>query len=362
MSLEQELAPFDYDLPDECIAVHPLAERSESKLLVLDNSDQHIDSFVSRISECFKPGDVLVLNNTRVLHARVSARRASGGKVEAFFLQDKPDLEGCYTALMKPSRRLKEGEVLTVEGLDATIRLLERQEDGQWRIKPSIPAAQLMAEAGDVPIPPYLKRESQVSDQERYQTVFAQQSGAVAAPTAGLHFTPELLEELRARGVSIHFITLHVGIGTFRNLREEDLINNRLHSEWYSIPSETLIALRECKRHGGAVFACGTTVTRTLESAYLEFPTYFVLDEDNPLNLRDILSISSYTNIFIREGFTFHVVDGLLTNFHLPKSSLLMLVSAFAGRERVLRAYRHAIASRYRFFSYGDAMLITPPR
>ncbi len=251
---------------------------------------------------------------------------------------------------------------IKLEGLDATIRLLERQEDGQWRIKPSIPAAQLMAEAGDVPIPPYLKRESQVSDQERYQTVFAQQSGAVAAPTAGLHFTPELLEELRARGVSIHFITLHVGIGTFRNLREEDLINNRLHSEWYSIPSETLIALRECKRHGGAVFACGTTVTRTLESAYLEFPTYFVLDEDNPLNLRDILSISSYTNIFIREGFTFHVVDGLLTNFHLPKSSLLMLVSAFAGRERVLRAYRHAIASRYRFFSYGDAMLIPPPR
>ena len=173
MSLEQELAPFDYDLPDECIAVHPLAERSESKLLVLDNSDQHIDSFVSRINECFKPGDVLVLNNTRVLHARVSARRASGGKVEAFFLQDKPDSEGCYTALMKPSRRLKEGEVLTVERLDATIRLLERQDDGQWRIKPSIPAGQLMSEAGDVPIPPYLKRESQISDQERYQTVMS---------------------------------------------------------------------------------------------------------------------------------------------------------------------------------------------
>ena len=218
-----------------------------------------------------------------------------------------------------------------------------------------------MSEVGHVPIPPYLRRESQASDQDRYQTVFAAQSGAVAAPTAGLHFTPGLLDELRAIGVSIRFITLHVGIGTFRNLREEDLENNRLHSEWYSIPSETLVAILECKRNGGAVFACGTTVTRTLESACIQFPTSFVTDEDNPLNLRDILSISSYTNIFIREGFTFQVVDGLLTNFHLPKSSLLMLVSTFAGREKVLEAYRHA-SSDYRFFSYGDAMLITPPR
>ena len=251
---------------------------------------------------------------------------------------------------------------MNIEQLDASIRLIERQEIGQWRVETSLPAEQMMSEVGQVPIPPYLRRESQASDRERYQTVFAEQSGAVAAPTAGLHFTPELLNELRTIGVSIQFITLHVGIGTFRNLREEDLLNNRLHSEWYSIPSETLIAILECKRNGGAVFACGTTVTRTLESACIQFPTAFVTDQDNPLNLRDILSISSYTTMFIREGFTFQVVDGLLTNFHLPKSSLLMLVSAFGGREKVLRAYRHAIATNYRFFSYGDAMLITPPR
>lgn len=363
MSLEQELAPFDYDLPDECIAVHPLAERSDSKMLVLNRgSDVQRDSAVSQITEFFQPGDVLVLNDTRVLHARVQARRSTGGKVEVFFLQNEPDADGTYLVLMKPSRRLKEGETLLVDQLDARIRLMERQEDGQWRVKSSIPAEQVMSEVGQVPIPPYLRRESQTSDRDRYQTVFAQQSGAVAAPTAGLHFTPELLDGLRSMGVSIQFITLHVGIGTFRNLREEDLVNNRLHSEWYCIPSETLLAILECKRNGRAVFACGTTVTRTLESACLQFPTSFVTDEDNPLNLRDILSISSYTNIFIREGFTFQVVDGLLTNFHLPKSSLLMLVSAFAGREKVLGAYRHAIANDYRFFSYGDAMLITPPR
>ena len=363
MSLEQELAPFDYDLPDECIAVHPLAERSDSKLLVLGrDADSQIDFSVSRIASCFKSGDVLVLNNTRVLHARVEARRATGGKVEVFFLHDISDSEGYYTVLMKPSRRLKEGEILNIEDLDATIHLVERQKDGQWRVETSVSAAEVMAKVGQVPIPPYLRRKSEASDHDRYQTVFAQRSGAVAAPTAGLHFTPELLSELRAMGVSIRFVTLHVGIGTFRNLREEDLAKNRLHSEWYSVPSETLNAIRECKQKGGAVFACGTTVTRTLESARIQFPTHFESDEDNPLNLRDKLSISGYTNIFIREGFTFQVVDGLLTNFHLPKSSLLMLVSAFAGREKVLRAYRHAIVSGYRFFSYGDAMLITPTR
>ena len=285
MSLEQELAPFDYDLPDECIAVHPLAERSDSKLLVLGrNSGEPRDSLVSKITACFQPGDVLVLNDTRVLHARVQARRSTGGKVEVFFLQNEPDADGTYSVLMKPSRRLKEGETLLVDQLDARICLMERQEDGQWRVTTSIPADQVMSEVGQVPIPPYLRRESQTSDQDRYQTVFAQQSGAVAAPTAGLHFTPELLDELRSMGVSIRFITLHVGIGTFRNLREEDLVNNRLHSEWYSIPPETLRAILACKRNGGAVFACGTTVTRTLESACIQFPTSFVTDEDNPLN------------------------------------------------------------------------------
>lgn len=361
MSLEQELAPFDYDLPEACIAVYPLSERSNSKLMVLGrDSNDVLDSKMSRILDCFKSGDVLVLNNTKVLHARVQAKRATGGKVEVFFLQDTPDSDECYLALVKPSRRLKEGEELQVDGMDASIRLVERQKDGQWCVMTSVPAAQIMGMVGHVPIPPYLKRASETSDQERYQTVFATTAGAVAAPTAGLHFTPDLLAELDSKGVQIRFVTLHVGIGTFRNLREEDLLHNKLHSEWYSVPINTLRAIQECKRKGGAVFACGTTVTRTLESAYLQYPSSFVPNDDNPLISRDIFPISGYTNIFIREGFAFQIVDGLLTNFHLPKSSLLMLVSAFAGREKVLNAYRHAVANGYRFFSYGDAMLITP--
>ena len=363
MSLEQELAPFDYDLPEGCIAVYPLSERSNSRLMVLDRkSSNMIDSKMSQIIACFKAGDVLVLNNTKVLHARVQAKRATGGKVEVFFLHQTPDSDDCYLALVKPSRRLKEGEQLKIEGVDASICLVDRQQDGQWRVQTSIPAVQVMEQVGHVPIPPYLKRESEISDQDRYQTVFASEAGAVAAPTAGLHFTPDLLSELESVGVQIRFVTLHVGIGTFRNLREEDLIHNKLHSEWYSIPTETLIAIQECKRNGGAVFACGTTVTRTLESACLQYPSVFALNDDNPLKLRDILPVSGYTNIFIREGFAFQIVDGLLTNFHLPKSSLLMLVSAFAGRQKVMEAYRHAIAYGYRFFSYGDAMLITPQR
>ena len=363
MSLEQELAPFDYDLPDACVAVYPLSERSDSKLMVLgSDSNDVLDSKMSQIIDRFNPGDVLVLNNTKVLHARVQAKRVTGGKVEVFFLHGTPESDECYLALVKPSRRLKEGEQLLIDGMDASISLVERQEDGQWRIRTSVPASQVMDFVGHVPIPPYLKRESETFDQERYQTVFATESGAVAAPTAGLHFTPSLLSEIENKGVQIRFVTLHVGIGTFRNLREEDLRQNKLHSEWYSVPIDTLLAIQECKGNGGAVFACGTTVTRTLESAWLQSPSAFDSNNDNPLNLRDIFPISGYTNIFIREGFTFQIVDGLLTNFHLPKSSLLMLVSAFAGREKVLKAYRYAVANGYRFFSYGDAMLITPQR
>jgi len=360
MTLEEQLAPYDYDLPEECIAVHPLPNRADSKMLVLTSKGTLEDSQVSEILNHFESGDVLVLNNTKVLHARVAARRMTGGAVEVFFLHQFPEADGCYRALVKPSRRLKEGEVLSIEGLDETLTLVSKSDDGEWRVEPSLSADEVMKQVGDVPIPPYLRRQSDVRDQTRYQTVFAKKAGAVAAPTAGLHFTPELLSSLEARGVSICYVTLHVGIGTFRNLRAEDLENNRLHSEWYSVPAQTIETIRRCKGNNGNIFACGTTVTRTLESAYLESPDSFAFDVDNPLNLQDIFPISGYTNIFIREGFTFQVVDGLLTNFHLPKSSLLMLVSALVGREKVLAAYRHAIENNYRFFSYGDAMLITP--
>ncbi len=361
--IDKLLAPYDYDLPDDRIAVHPLENRSQSKMLVLPPTSQLEDSVVTRLPEYFEPGDVLVLNNTKVLQARVEACRSTGGRVELFFLSEHPDSEGAVTALVKPSRRLKEGEVLNIvgsaEGSDykETVELVQSMGDGEWRVRPSTSTSEVMDAYGSVPIPPYLRRKSVEADQDRYQTVFATERGAVAAPTAGLHFTSEILQSLKEKGVSIQYITLHVGIGTFRNLREEDLERNALHSEWFSVPRETMESILECRRKGQKVFACGTTVTRCLESLSKDVGL-----TDNLLKLQDKFPISGYTNIFIREGFGFSVVDGLLTNFHLPKSSLLMLVSAFAGRERVLEAYRHAIEHRYRFFSYGDAMLLLPNR
>ncbi len=364
--IDKLLAPYDYDLPNDRIAVHPLENRAHSKMLVLSRTDSFEDSSVTRLPEYFESGDVLVLNNTRVLHARVEARRSTGGKVEIFFLSEHPDSEGSVSALVKPSRRLKEGETLNIVGsieddddcgYKETVELVESLGDGEWRVRPSTRTGQIMDAYGSVPIPPYLRRKSVDADQERYQTVFATERGAVAAPTAGLHFTTEILESLKNKGVSIQYVTLHVGIGTFRNLREEDLERNSLHSEYFSVPKETAQAIIECRRTGNKVFACGTTVTRCLESLSKEVEL-----TDNLLKLQDKFPISGYTNIFIREGFEFAVVDGLLTNFHLPKSSLLMLVSAFAGRERVLESYRYAIKHEYRFFSYGDAMLILPNR
>ncbi len=355
------LAPYDYDLPEEQIAVHPLVNRSDSKLLVLaqnqnKGTDTLEDSRITDIVSFFEAGDVLVLNNTKVLHARVLARRQTGGKVEVFFLHEQPDAEGFYTALIKPSRRLKEQEVLSVESDDSLqITLHKRLTGGEWLCTTSILAADLMEQVGDVPIPPYLRRGSDDTDSERYQTVFAKEKGAVAAPTAGLHFTPEILKTLAQNGVQVKTITLHVGIGTFRNLREEDLENNKLHAEWYAVSLDTAEAIYNAKRQRKRVVACGTTVTRCLETAFKGVDV-----TDNLLKLQDKFPLSGYTDIFIREGYTFVVVDGLLTNFHLPKSSLLMLVSAFAGRERVLAAYQYAIQNQYRFFSYGDAMLILP--
>ena len=357
--IETILAPYDYDLPEERIAVHPLLERSSSKMMVLPRKEGDVaHSTVVQLVDFLQAGDVLVLNNTKVLNARVQARRITGGKVEVFFLHETPSESGLHQVLLKPSRRLKPGEVLDVVNMsDGQIELIEHGGDGEWTVRTSTSASNIMQEAGVVPIPPYLRRESQTDDQNRYQTVFAKEKGAVAAPTAGLHFTPEVLLALAAKGVHIRYVTLHVGIGTFRNLREEDLENNKLHSEWFSISTEVLEAIAQCRMTGGQVFACGTTVTRCLESAFTDDELH-----NNLLNLQDKLPISGYTDIFIREGFQFRVVDGLLTNFHLPKSSLLMLVSAFAGRDRVMEAYHSAIANEYRFFSYGDAMLIVPSR
>lgn len=349
--LDPRLLPYDYHLPEDRIAIHPLEDRSSSKMLVLRDGT-YSDSYTKDLPDWMNAGDVLLLNNTKVLQARVPANRVTGGKIELLFLSQVPDERGLVSALVKPSRKLTEGEVLMV-GDVGNVTLVSYLGEGEWLVESSVPPSEMMQKSGFVPIPPYLRRDNDPTDQQRYQTVFAEHEGAVAAPTAGLHFTPEVLDSLRQKGVLIHFVTLHVGIGTFRNLRPEDLDAQKLHQEWFDISEEVAQAITHCKQRGNKVFAVGTTVTRCVESAWLQFQNH-----DNPLKTRDNFYGSGYTDIFIQPGFDFQVVDGLLTNFHLPKSSLLMLVSAFAGRERVFECYEYAIQAQYRFFSYGDAMLI----
>ena len=345
--MDDRLIPYDYNLPPERIAVYPLENRSASKLLVLSDK-KRVDSHVFALEDYLNEGDILVVNNTKVLQARVKGHRRTGGRLELFFLSERPDQKGNYPVLLKPSRRLKEGETVFIPDgeNDIPVRLEQHNGDGEWSVslKDSVP--ELLLRVGNVPIPPYLQRETDQSDQTRYQTVFAGPNGAVAAPTAGLHLTMDLLQKLRNKGVQVAEITLHVGIGTFRNLRSEDLDRGRLHREYYEISQETVELIQSCKKNKGRVIAVGTTVTRCLESVFQ--------------SEGDIKEKTGYTDIFIREGYSFQVVDGLLTNFHLPKSSLLMLVCAFGGREWLLESYQHAISKEYRFFSYGDAMLLLP--
>ena len=345
--MDDRLIPYDYNLPPERIAVYPLENRSASKLLVLSDKNR-IDSHVFDLEQYLNEGDILVVNNTKVLQARVKGYRKTGGKLELLFLSENADQEGNYSILLRPSRKVKEGETVFIkDGKSSIPVLLERYlGDGKWSISLESSVPDLLLRVGSVPIPPYLQRETEQSDQTRYQTVFAGPKGAVAAPTAGLHLTQELLQKLRDKGVQIAEITLHVGIGTFRNLRSEDLDRGKLHREYYQISEETVELIQRCKKNNGRVIAVGTTVTRCLESVFQS--------ED------DIKEKTGYTDIFIREGYSFQVVDGLLTNFHLPKSSLLMLVCAFGGREQLLQAYQYAISKEYRFFSYGDAMLLLP--
>lgn len=345
--MDERLMPYDYDLPQERIAVYPLKDRSASKLLVL-TTEKRIDTHVFELPSWLEEGDLLVVNNTQVLQSRVKAYRKTGGKIELFFLMETPNVAGLYPVLLRPSRRVKVGETVYIpDGTNQLPVVLEEYRgDGEWLVSLDEVVPELLARLGSVPIPPYLQRETEENDQARYQTVFAGPKGAVAAPTAGLHLTQEIFTQLREKGVEIAEITLHVGIGTFRNLRAADLDQGKLHAEFYQITEETAQRVNACKKRGGRVIGVGTTVTRCLESVFQAEG--------------DIRAKTGYTDIFIREGYSFQVVDGLLTNFHLPKSSLLMLVCAFGGRERLLAAYQHAILEEYRFFSYGDAMLILP--
>jgi len=346
------MADLAYALPEHRIARHPPTERDGGRLLVL-GAEGRRDAMVRQLPELLRAGDLLVINDTRVVPARLFARRASGGAVEALVLPGTG--EGSRReALLRPGRRLDPGEELVVAGPDGSpagqLRLVARLPDGRWTVD-LVPAPELLLErAGHMPLPPYLGRPDGPEDRERYQTVYAGPAGAVAAPTAGLHLSRPLLQALQDRGLRLATVTLHVGIGTFRPLRPEEVAAGELHEEPWILPPETAAAVARTRAEGGRIVAVGTTSTRVLESAALPDGT--------------VQAGQGLTRLFIRPGRPFRVVDRLLTNLHLPGSSLLALVQAFAGVARVRAAYAHAIASGYRFYSYGDAMLLDldPPR
>lgn len=341
----ETLERYDFRLPEDRIARRPPLERDGGRLFVVGPPARHLE--VRALPTLLEAGDLLVVNDTRVLPARVPARRASGGAVEIFFLGlPQGDLA---TVLLRPGRRVRVGETLRV-GLHGAVTLIAQRSRGRWHVHCEPDAQALMAAAGQVPLPPYLGRQADAEDQDRYQTVYAAQPGAVAAPTAGLHLTRSLLDQLAAGGVGLATVTLHVGAGTFQPVTDDDLATGRLHPESCDIPQATVDAIRACRARRGRVVAVGTTTTRALESATGE-------DGD-----RIPCPGASVTELFIRPGHTFRCVDALVTNFHLPRSSLLMLVSAIVGRETLLAAYEEAIARGYRFYSYGDAMFVQVSR
>ena len=334
---------FYFDLPEELIAQTPLEKRDSSRLLHLDRQTGEIEHrHFYNLPEYLREGDCLVLNDTRVLPARLLGSRKSGGGVELVLLRDLG--EGRWECLSRPGRKTKPGtELFFGDGeLTATVeavaeggnRIVHFHYDGIF--------LEVLERLGKMPLPPYIKEELQ--DAERYQTVYSRELGSAAAPTAGLHFTPELLKQIQEKGVKVCYITLHVGLGTFRPVKEDEIENHEMHSEFCIISRETADAVNETKRNGGRVIAVGTTSCRTLES---------FAAEDGHLE-----PASGWTDIFIYPGYRFKCIDALVTNFHLPESTLIMLVSALAGREHILNAYRVAVEERYRFFSFGDAMLI----
>ena len=334
-----KLNEFYYELPKELIAQEPLEGRDTSRLLVVDRDSESITERTFRdVTSYIKEGDCLVLNNTKVIPVRLYGRRKTGGKVEIFLLDTSGEE---LRALVRPGKKLKAGEVVDLEsGYKATI--LEEKFPGRL-VKFNAPLEKIM-EDGHMPLPPYIARDDTKVDKERYQTVYAARDGATAAPTAGLHFTKELLSELEASGVKIAYVTLHTSYGTFAPVKTEKVEDHKMHSEYFEIDESTCNIVNGAKKSGGRIIAVGTTSTRVLET---------VADEVGVLS-----PSSGETDIFIYPGCRFKLIDGLVTNFHLPESTLIMLVSAFAGKELIFKAYEKAIASKFRFFSYGDAMLI----
>jgi S-adenosylmethionine:tRNA ribosyltransferase-isomerase len=341
-----QLDDFDYRLPPELIAQEPSDRRDSSRLITLERETGVIGELsFADVGSLFREGDLLVVNDTRVIPARLSGYKESGGRVEVFLVRKLSTPGEVWTCLIKASKPPKHATVVHLpEGM--TARVEERGEGETWIVSfsPEKDFDDWLDRQGEMPLPPYIRRDAEGFDRERYQTVFARVKGAVAAPTAGLHMTPELLEALRSRGVEIASLTLHVGLGTFMPVRVEDVRQHRMHREYFSIPEQTARAVSTRKQGKGRIVALGTTVARALEQAGRE---------DGTVNPGE-----GEADIFIYPGYRFKVVDALITNFHLPKSTLLMLVSAFAGRELLFRAYAEAIRRRIRFYSYGDAMFI----
>lgn len=334
---------FYYDLPEELIAQTPLPQRDASRLLVLDKKTGDIrHQHFYDLPDALHAGDCLVLNDSRVLPARLLGTRSTGGAVEVVLLRDLGD--GKWECLTRPGKKTRPGADLSFGDGVLTATVIDAIEDGNKILQFHYSGIFLehLERLGKMPLPPYIKEELQ--DAERYQTVYSRNLGSAAAPTAGLHFTPELLEFIRQRGVQICYVTLHVGLGTFRPVKAEDIQDHVMHSEYCVIPEETARIINETKQAGGRVVAVGTTSCRTLES--------FTEDDGT------VAACSGWTNIFIYPGYRFKCIDALVTNFHLPESTLVMLVSALAGRENILRAYEIAVREQYRFFSFGDAMLI----
>ncbi|MEK4147179.1 tRNA preQ1(34) S-adenosylmethionine ribosyltransferase-isomerase QueA [Robertmurraya sp. FSL W8-0741] len=336
---------FDFHLPEELIAQTPLQERASSRLMVLNKENGEIEHDIFKnLKSYVKPGDCLVLNDTRVLPARLFGEKEdTGAKIEVLLLKQ---LEGdTWETLVKPAKRIKKGSVIFFgNGLLSAVCVGEKDHGGrllQFRYEGIF--YEVLEALGEMPLPPYIKE--QLEDKERYQTVYAKERGSAAAPTAGLHFTEELLAELKVMGVHIAFITLHVGLGTFRPVSVDDIKEHEMHAEFFQMTEEAAQLLNGVRDAGGRIISVGTTSTRTLETIASKNDGKFIAD-------------SGWTDIFIYPGYSFKAIDGMITNFHLPKSTLIMLVSALAGREHVLHAYRTAVEEKYRFFSFGDAMLI----
>jgi S-adenosylmethionine:tRNA ribosyltransferase-isomerase len=341
------LEQFDYELPQHLIAQEPATARDQSRLLVVRRAEQALGHHrFADLPDLLTPGDLLVLNDTRVLHARLLGRRArTGGKWEGLFLREQGD--GSWEMLCQTGGRPAGGETIEVEPGPLKLLLIERLPGGRWLVRPEPAgrALELLGRHGAVPLPPYIRKGHAVpADQERYQTVYARRPGAVAAPTAGLHFTPAVFEGLKKRGAEWCFVTLHVGLGTFQPIQTDNIAGHRMHREWGELSAETAAAIRSCKAQGGHVVAVGTTTVRVLETAARASGT--------------VEAWSGETDLFIYPPYAFRVVDALVTNFHLPRTSLLLLVGAFAGVDLLREAYAAAVAREYRFYSYGDAMLI----